>query len=314
MSADHADFTMDGLRAAAAAATTPNEAGHTKEDPRLHLPFPRRQRVNRIPYNRKPPAPRPRAAYAPPRLVTRPERTYSLRRKREVLLYLVHGRVVVDRATFPAWSQWPPQQPGRPLAGRPDGSDLPEGVRRPSLAEAARRFRVASGSTVAGWWSRREKIFGGPVPGLNGGVLVVQSLSDDEDARQEQQQQRHYHHEYQQPQQQPQQPHLATVGAPPLHQSFQNSVVIAERTSQELKRESFKRGPFDVGFLTKSEPVEQSRTPTPTPTPLGTPSSAKFPADTPPVADYLKTPTPPAYVPVKQLFIRDLLSHEDDCK
>jgi hypothetical protein len=87
------------------------------------------------------------SGYCPPRLIIRSQRSYARRRKQDVLLFLVHHRIPTSRTNHKP----------RKLATLPDPE---EGYRRPTAAEAARYFNIASENTVRSWWREREKIFG----------------------------------------------------------------------------------------------------------------------------------------------------------
>jgi hypothetical protein len=95
--------------------------------------------------------------YCIPGPVRRLERTYSRRRKQEVLLFLVHHRIPLLRNGIDGFDR-----PSRVLSGMPDVEE--EGFRRPTTVEASDYFLIRNRSTIRDWWLQRDKIFGGPIP------------------------------------------------------------------------------------------------------------------------------------------------------
>jgi hypothetical protein len=84
--------------------------------------------------------------YCPPGPVRRIERTYSRRRKQEVLLFLVHYRISMrtnDNSEY--------LRPSRVLHGMPEVEE--KGYRRPTTQEAAQYFRVTSPVSIRNWWA-----------------------------------------------------------------------------------------------------------------------------------------------------------------
>ncbi|KAG6252605.1 hypothetical protein E4U23_008646 [Claviceps purpurea] len=74
--------------------------------------------------------------YVPPNPITRPERSYSRRRKIEVLSFLLHHRIHDDES--------------------PDSEHYVEnGLRRPYIREAAAWFNI-NRRTINGWWIKRD--------------------------------------------------------------------------------------------------------------------------------------------------------------
>jgi hypothetical protein len=95
----------------------------------------------------------PARDYCPPGPIRRAQRTYSRRRKQEVLLFLVHHRIPMRTNDINDY-----MRPSRVLDGMPDIEE--EGFRRPTTLEAAQYFQIANEATIRGWWIKREKIFG----------------------------------------------------------------------------------------------------------------------------------------------------------
>jgi hypothetical protein len=75
--------------------------------------------------------------YCLPRPVIRNQRSYSRRRKQNVLLFLVHHRIPITTTDY--------HKPRR-LADLPDIKKT--GYRRPTAAEAARYFNVTRDTTI----------------------------------------------------------------------------------------------------------------------------------------------------------------------
>jgi hypothetical protein len=96
----------------------------------------------------------PRARdYCIPRPILRTQRTYSSRRKQEVLLFLLDHRIPMRTNDVNEYLR-----PSRILKGMPDFEE--EVYRRPKLLEATEYFRIARESTIHTWWKNRHKIFG----------------------------------------------------------------------------------------------------------------------------------------------------------
>ncbi|KAI0457719.1 hypothetical protein F5B21DRAFT_462881 [Xylaria acuta] len=92
--------------------------------------------------------------YTPAKAIKRAERSYSKRRKVEVLLFIENHRIPIEKTT--GSGHLLPPTPSQTLAG---ASVVEEGFRRPFLREVAEYFKISK-STIAYWWSQREKILG----------------------------------------------------------------------------------------------------------------------------------------------------------
>jgi hypothetical protein len=107
----------------------------------------------------------PSHSYSLPRPVKRVERSYSRRRKQDVLLFLFHHRIpktlntseFIHRSSIPAFTN-----SSRILSGLEDSVE--DGFRRPTSKEAAVYFQIASEKTVRKWWESRDRIFGSKIP------------------------------------------------------------------------------------------------------------------------------------------------------
>ncbi|WYZ46243.1 hypothetical protein EsH8_IX_000468 [Colletotrichum jinshuiense] len=83
--------------------------------------------------------------YATPSPVQRPQRTYSRRKRIDVLMYLEHHRYPIE-----AWPVTRQRAGDTPL-------DPADGVRRPTFDEAADHFKIPR-TTVVGWYKQRDTI------------------------------------------------------------------------------------------------------------------------------------------------------------
>ncbi|KAI0855431.1 DDE superfamily endonuclease-domain-containing protein [Xylaria cubensis] len=105
------------------------------------------------------PGPKPKGlkdrTYRTPKPIRRVERTYSKRRKVEVLLFLDNHRIPITQTTRDG-DVMPPNT-SRTLVG---AFSVEKGYRRPYLKEVAEYFKISSHSTIQYWWSQREKILG----------------------------------------------------------------------------------------------------------------------------------------------------------
>jgi hypothetical protein len=95
--------------------------------------------------------------YCIPGPIRRIQRTYSRRRKQEVLLFLNHHRIHLSKNGIDGY-----EQPSRVLSGMDNVKE--EGFRRPTAAEARDYFLIRNASTIQTWWAKRDKIFAGPMP------------------------------------------------------------------------------------------------------------------------------------------------------
>lgn len=98
------------------------------------------------------------SSYVPRGPVKRAQRTYSRRRKQDVLLFLIHHRIPLQRNYYNQ-----PIRPTRGLSGLP-GGDVADGLRRPTVQEAADHFQIAGTGTISTWWRQREAILGARLP------------------------------------------------------------------------------------------------------------------------------------------------------
>ncbi|KAI0184938.1 DDE superfamily endonuclease-domain-containing protein [Xylaria flabelliformis] len=94
-------------------------------------------------------------SYTTPKPIRRVERTYSKRRKVEVLLFIDNHRIPVTQTTREG-ALMPPNS-SRILAG---ASPVEEGYRRPYLREVAEYFKISNQTTIRYWWAQRERILG----------------------------------------------------------------------------------------------------------------------------------------------------------
>jgi hypothetical protein len=85
------------------------------------------------------------------------KRSYSRRRKQEVLLFLVHHRISIPINDINSYDKQT-----RVLEDMPEV--LEEGYRRPTTAKAQNYFHIGDNSIIRRWWEAREKIFSSDVP------------------------------------------------------------------------------------------------------------------------------------------------------
>jgi hypothetical protein len=93
---------------------------------------------------RKSPKSKKRREYCIPGPIIRIQRTYSRRRKQEVLLFLLHHRIPMRTNDVNGYLR-----PSRVLKGMPEVEE--EGYRRPTLLEATEYFRITRESTIHAW-------------------------------------------------------------------------------------------------------------------------------------------------------------------
>jgi hypothetical protein len=96
--------------------------------------------------------------YTPDKPVLRDIHTYPIRRQQQVLLFLVHHRIPLERNIYGEHVN----VPGRKLTGMDPVEE--EGYRRPTMEETREYFKIKNKTTISGWWSQREAIFGGSMP------------------------------------------------------------------------------------------------------------------------------------------------------
>ncbi|KAK7739851.1 hypothetical protein SLS53_005443 [Cytospora paraplurivora] len=114
----------------------------------------------------KPKAPHERP-WKEPKPISRPKVTYNLKRKQEVLLWLIHHRVedvesdIPGRATTAKWREGEAGCVEKDPRIMPDGSK--KWMRAPTYHEASKFWKV-SASTLTSWWKKRKEILGGEVP------------------------------------------------------------------------------------------------------------------------------------------------------
>ncbi|KAI2636787.1 hypothetical protein GGS21DRAFT_489550 [Xylaria nigripes] len=99
-----------------------------------------------------------RPGYVPPRPINSIRKTYSTRRKVEVLLFLENHRIPLQKDHV----GWPIQPSGSQLLA--GATTVEEGFRRPFLREAAAYFKISSIKIISCWWAKWHKIFGPHVP------------------------------------------------------------------------------------------------------------------------------------------------------
>jgi len=90
--------------------------------------------------------------YTLPPPIRRIQRTYSTKKKRQVLLFLVNHLIPLQINLFGQYIHIK----GRSLQGIPTP---PTGYRHPTLVEAATYYGIASARTISGWWSTQEALF-----------------------------------------------------------------------------------------------------------------------------------------------------------
>ncbi|ROW18102.1 hypothetical protein VPNG_00504 [Cytospora leucostoma] len=114
----------------------------------------------------KPKAPHERP-WKEPKPISRPKVTYNLKRKQEVLLWLIHHRMedvesdIPGRATTAKWREGEAGCVEKHPRIMPDGSK--KWMRAPTYHEASKFWKV-SASTLTSWWKKRKEILGGEVP------------------------------------------------------------------------------------------------------------------------------------------------------
>jgi hypothetical protein len=101
--------------------------------------------------------------YTAPKRVTRDTRPYPRSRQKQVLLFLYHHRIpktisYSERRSTPARIN-----PTRVLSGLEE-DPVEDGFRRPTAAEAAAYFQIASTESVYRWWKNRDSIWKGGMP------------------------------------------------------------------------------------------------------------------------------------------------------
>jgi hypothetical protein len=95
-----------------------------------------------------------RGKLAIPKPITRIERSYSIHRKQQVLVFLQHHLIPLQKNIY---DEWPRQS--HSLSGRPDP---PEGYRYPNAEETAFYFKIPR-RTISDWWKARDNIAKGGV-------------------------------------------------------------------------------------------------------------------------------------------------------
>jgi hypothetical protein len=85
--------------------------------------------------------------YTPDKPVLRDIRIYPIRRQKQVLLFLVHHRIPLERNIYGEYVN----VPGRKLTGMDSVEE--EGYRRPTMKEAREYFKIKNKTTISGWWS-----------------------------------------------------------------------------------------------------------------------------------------------------------------
>jgi hypothetical protein len=90
--------------------------------------------------------------------IIRGERTYSNRRKQQVLLFVIHHRIPFKRNIYGEFIH-----PNRGLSNIEPVQE--EGYRRTTISEATEYFKIQNRSTVSSWWADKELILGGGCEG-----------------------------------------------------------------------------------------------------------------------------------------------------
>jgi hypothetical protein len=84
--------------------------------------------------------------YTPDKPVLRDIRIYPIRRQQQVLLFLLHHRISLERNIYGEYVN----VPGRKLTGMDPVEE--EGYRRPTMEETREYFKIKHKTTISGWW------------------------------------------------------------------------------------------------------------------------------------------------------------------